>query len=841
MDQLSTSEIALEKDSFLSESLVCLHCGAPTQGISIANASEKLLFCCQGCRTAFELIADLQNESCPLPERKEGRAISEVYASLDQSAVALRLPIVRHADGIASISFHIPSMSCAACVRHLNALHTHVKGIERCAVDFPTKSLSVWYNPDGISIGWVAQTLAWEGYPPDLSALATKGGDASSQASDNASRYQKANRQTIGRLVVAGFAAGNTMMLSFPQYLGLTGHELSVYGPLLERLTIGLSALVLVYAAGPWFKAAYQSLAKGRLSVDFPIALAILTLFLRSIYDIWMGTSPGFLDSMCGLVFLLLIGKWLQGRYYQKLEFEHEYRSFFPLTFKRRAAIGAWETALFTDLRKGDSIRLRASEIIPADGVVIEETDARVETSFLTGESDWRKVQPGTELKAGSRVMQGLIQLQLQHSPETSYMSRLWNESAEHGEISKAAPSRFEDLFVKYFTAITLIIAGVTFAFWQWQDASRALEATTAVLMVACPCALTLAMPFASSQAVTLLSYAGLHLKNAKVLERLAHVDYLVFDKTGTLTQDENTPSSLVWHDAQDRTAAPMPQRVADWLRMAAAHSYHPLLQQVLGILGEAEFSQVTDFQEIKGQGVQFDSIEGLVKIGQFGFVESRLNKEVSGSVLAVSLNGRCIGYCTLHQSIRPGVEAMLADWDVPVMVLTGDHDGGATYLKAALASGPAAKIPAKIRTRQTPDSKRNWVTSLQEAGYSVLMLGDGANDSPAMKEASVSMAVVNERNSFFPSADAILKGQDLHLLKSWVDFSQGMLKAVKISLVFSLVYNVIGLSWAISGQLKPWLAALFMPLSSLSVVALAVLLTRLYAKQTLFPHNANR
>lgn len=810
----------------INEQVLCTHCLQPCDDEVISDKQGQ--FCCHGCQTAFQLInAQGLCDYYEIAERRQslkGRtndALVSQYQQLDDETIARKLGLFIQASGQSVFKFYCPEINCASCIYLLNQLPELANGVVMSRTSFTDRTVTVWYKSAAIKLSEIAVIMAKIGYAPAINAL------SASHDGDHKERMQVPSRQLLGRLVIAGFVAGNTMMLSFPAYLGLDEALAQEFDWLFKTLSVILSLPLMFYCAKPWFSNSWRDIKNGRLHVDVPIAIGILALFSRSMFDILSGTGTGFLDSLAGLVFLLLIGTWLQNRYMEGLSVAQKFETYLPLTTTILNQDGVAQVKLVSELETGQTISLKAGETLPADLLIDSSDQAYIDNAFLTGEAELQVAKVGQSALAGARLASGTISGKVVAKPSESYLTSLWNASLADIE-NKEQDSSFTALFVRYFTLITLTLATAAWFYWGTDNLPMAWQSFTAVLMVACPCALTLALPFASSEAAQALAKAGLFVKDAKIIERLAHIKQIAFDKTGTLTE----PQQIRWFDQTDTETRP-DYSVIGLILAASRASTHPLLQAIGDKFEYTKFSvELSNVINHQGKGMTFEADGKRYKIGSIAFVGHQINQDLQQqSIVCISENETLIGYFLIGQTMKRGIKSMLNDLiaSYKVNILTGDHLAGAEMI-AASTQGTGINISAN----QKPSDKLNFIKSCQAQSMPVMMVGDGINDGPAMRTANVGLAIVPRGKYFHPTADALTLSDQLAALPNWLKFSRQTLQMVRVGLAISLIYNALAYYWAITGFLTPVVAALFMPLSSLSVVAITVLLTKYQANRLL-------
>ena len=348
---------------------------------------------------------------------------------------------------------------------------------------------------------------------------------------------KKVDRSLLYKLAIAGFAFGNIMFLSFPEYFETSGFWLEQYKNVFRWLIFFFSLPVVFYAAQDYFIAAYKGLRSKILNIDVPIALGISVLFIRSSVEIIFDFGTGFFDSLTGLVFFLLLGKFFQQKTYNFLSFERDYTSYFPIAVTKITFEGKEENTQIYDVKKGDRLLIRNQELIPVDGILINGK-AAIDYSFVTGEAIAVSKKSGDKLFAGGKQLSGVIEMEVLASVSQSYLTQLWSNDV----FKKDKNSSFKtltDAISKHFTIIVLCIACIATAFWIYYDVHKALNVFTAVLIIACPCAIALAAPFTLGNMLRIFGKKKCYLKNATVIEQLATSNAIVFDKTGTLTTNK--------------------------------------------------------------------------------------------------------------------------------------------------------------------------------------------------------------------------------------------------------------------------------------------------------------
>ncbi|MBP7469948.1 MAG: heavy metal translocating P-type ATPase metal-binding domain-containing protein, partial [Flavobacterium sp.] len=561
----------------------CFHCGLDIIKEEEIVFDEKK-FCCNGCKTVYEIFS-LNDMTCYYDFEKSPGAtpldIKGKYDFLDNEGIVSKL-LEFQEDKTAIVSLNIPHIHCSSCIWILENLQRLQKGISTSQVNFPEKKVRITYNPEIVSLKTIVHLLSSIGYEPYISLENYETGK------------NNVDRSLTYKLGLAFFCFGNIMLLSFPEYFEVKEYWLDNYRPFFRWLIFALSLPSFLYSASGYYVSAYKSIKSGMLNIDIPIALGIIIFFIRSTFDIIMDYGSGFFDSLTGLIFFMLLGKMFQIKTYSFLSFERDFKSYFPIAITKINADASEESVPVYDIQKGDRLLIRNQELIPVDGILMSEK-AEIDYSFVTGEAIPITKKSGDKVFAGGKQMGKVIEMQVLHSVSQSYLTQLWSNDVFQKEVEQKHKS-ITDTISRYFTPILLLIAFAGFGYWIFIDANTAFNVFTAVLIVACPCALALTAPFTMGNVLRILGKKKFYLKNALVIEQLAKVDTIVFDKTGTITTNKKSNISFEGKELSEENLI--------LVKNALRGSNHPLSRMLYDFLPEVKRLKVNDFEEITGKGI---------------------------------------------------------------------------------------------------------------------------------------------------------------------------------------------------------------------------------------------
>jgi Cu+-exporting ATPase len=807
--------VSAEKEPVTETKTVCYHCGLDCGEGAVAIEDKQ--FCCNGCKSVYEILGESglgsYYRSSDYPGAKPNHdELDSRFVFLDDPTVVRTLP--DYTDGkFSRLRLHIPQIHCSSCIWLLENLFRLRPGISASHVNFPKRELSVVIENEETSLRQLVELLTQIGYEPRLQL-----------DEPDSKRTPDINRSLHIKVGIAAFCFANIMLFSFPEYLASGGISEALLTRLFRYASIGLALPVLLYSASGYFRSACAGLRARALNIDVPIALGMTVLFTRSLYEIIAGSGSGYLDSFTGLTLFLLLGRLFQQKTYDHLSFDRDYKSYFPLSVIRRTSDGE-STVPLAALGIGDRIVVRNREIVPADSVLVDGP-ANIDYSFVTGESEPRSAAPGEVVFAGGRLSGFAIELKVIKKVSQSYLTSLWNDCIFRTP-EKPRIDVLTDSVARYFTIAILSVAAAAAAYWMINDASVVVNAVTAVLIVACPCALALSSPFVLGTAMRILGKNHIYMKNTAAIASLATIDTIVFDKTGTLSLPGNDPVSF--------EGKPLTTYERKLVAALARHSTHPASRRLYCENDDTGNNRISEFVEIAGKGVEARIDGHLVRLGKPDWVNE--NDSANGDNKQQPIpGGTCLSIDSVYRGCflsrnryHEGLEATIQSLRKRHMlaVISGDTDQEYKQLVKLFGS------ESTIAFGQSPHDKLDYVTKLRDKGRRVLMIGDGLNDSGALKAADVGIAASNQSAAFFPACDGIMDAFRLVYLHRYIDFARQSMTLIRISIAISFLYNIAGLSYAVTGQLSPIIAAILMPLSSITVVLFATLMTTFRARLT--------
>jgi Cu+-exporting ATPase len=787
----------------------CFHCGKEFTAKEEIQFDEKS-FCCIGCKTVYEIFSqndltcyyNFQSAPGATPQEIKGK-----YDFLNDENIQSKL-LEFQENSIYIVSLYIPHIHCSSCIWILENLQKLQKGISTSQVNFTQKKVRITYNPEQTNLKDIVYLLSSIGYEPYISLENYETG------------AKQIDRSLIYKLGIAFFCFGNIMLLSFPEYFEVDEFWINKYRNFFRTLIFFLSLPSFLYSASGYYISAYKSIKSKMLNIDIPIALGIIVMFVRSVIDITFDYGQGFFDSLTGLVFFMLLGKLFQQKTYDFLSFERDFKSYFPIAVTKINQNEDEEPCQIYNVEKGDRLIIRNQELIPVDGILISPKTT-LDYSFVTGEAIPIEKKSGDRVFAGGKQMGGIIEMEVLFSVSQSYLTQLWSNDVFQKKIDQKHKS-ITDKVSQYFTPALLLLAFGSLVFWLFINAYLAFNVFTAVLIVACPCALALTAPFTLGNVLRIMGNKKMYLKNAQVIEQMAKVDTIVFDKTGTITSSLKSNIEYTGKDLSDSEFAN--------IKSIVRNSNHPLSRKLYDFLPQTQLVEITNYEEIVGKGMLANINDISYKIGSLSLMNQQDGFEPDKNTkVHIEINSDYKGYFVFNHQYREGLNTLFHQLDknnYKTVVLSGDNDGEKDYLQSVLPQNTTLVF------HQKPEQKLDYIQKLQKEGKNVMMIGDGLNDAGALAQSNIGIALSENVNVFSPACDGIMDASQFQNLFYYIQYSKNAMKTIYMSFGLSLLYNSVGLAFALTGKLSPLFAAIIMPMSAITIVSFVTILSKFYGNK---------
>jgi len=794
----------------------CDHCSLPVPpGLIDPKAGRQ--FCCGACATAYEVIHSCRLEQYyALRQRLDDQPAAainanETYDRFDDPAFE-DLYVEAHEDGARSVELHIVGMHCAACVWLIEAVPKAIDGAREARVDLGRSTVQITWDPGRARLSSIARMLDALGYPTQPAR------GAALRALE-----RREDRRLLVLLAAAGAIAANVMLIA----LALYGGEFAWMGGSMTReherffrwVSAGLGVLAVAWPGGVFFRGALASLRLRRLHLDLPIAIALLVGGAWGVANTIRDTGEIYFDSLTVVIFLLLIGRWIQRRQQRRATSAVELLYSVTPTAVRVVEGGTISTLPIGSLIAGAIVEVRAGETVPVDGVVVEG-DSAIDTATLTGESWPVAVRPGSNATAGAVNLRGPLRIRVESSGEDTRVGRLMR-LVEQSAQRRAPIVRLADRITGWFVAAVLALATITATAWLFIDPTKAVDNAVALLIVTCPCALGLATPLAVLVAIGRASKRGILIKGGDALERLARPGLVLLDKTGTIT--EGKAALVRWEG--DESLKPL---------VAALESNiaHPIAQALAGAAEQDDPIIVTGIEHTVGAGVAGIVNGQPIAAGSARFITDRTGElppwaasAIEGftaealTPIVVTSGDRVAAVAGLGDPIREGardaIDRLRAQgWRVGIC--SGDDERVVRAVGAALGIDPD-----HCTGGATPEDKLRAVEA-ELLRQPVVMVGDGVNDAAALSAATVGVAVHGGAEVSLASADVALSTPGIAPIADLTQGARRTIRSIRRNLAASLFYNVLCAALAMTGIINPLIAAVLMPISSVTVITLS-------------------
>lgn len=789
----------------------CYHCGEDCKEEILPFDGKE--FCCTGCKLVYEVLHE--NDLCSYYEIAESPGLSQKTVSsrnnrfdyLDDVDIIAKLVDFQNANET-HITFSIPLIHCASCIWLLENLYKIHSGIISGRVDFIKKKVQVKFNQKDISLKEVVSLLSQIGYEPNINL-----------ADVDKKETKVTDNKLIYKLAVAGFCFGNMMLFSLPEYFAEAELLGNGFKKTFNYLNVLLALPVFFYAATDYYRSAWIAIKNKGVNMDVPIAIGVVTLFTYSLYDIFVLGNEGYMDTLGGLLFFLLIGKFYQQKTYDTLSFDRDYKSYFPVAVTK--IIREEEEVIpLIKLHVGDIIKVRNEELIPADSILLEG-EAYIDYSFVTGEEVPVVRKRGELIYAGGRQKGKSLLLTVQKSPSQGYLTGLWNNDSFEKEKSFSLESLANRISGK-FTVTVLLIALSALVYWSWQgQVALGVLSFTSVLIITCPCALAMSTPFTLGNTLRVFGQGKFFLKNSQVIERLAKVDTVVFDKTGTLTAPSQASVKYF--------GEPLSEESKSLIKSMVNQSTHALSNRINTFFDGVKSLELQEVEEIQGSGINAVYKSQELKLGSAEFVGAEKdNLPEGGNLVFFAIENSVLGYFFIQSGLRKGIKEVVNDIkkERAVHFLSGDQDHERINLRNVFGD------QVLMNFNQGPSDKLAYIEDLNLQGANTLMIGDGLNDAGALREARVGIALTDKITNFSPASDAIMDASMIHKLPEFLKFTQTSRNIIKASFGLSFTYNIVGVYFAVQGLVSPVFCAILMPISSISVVVFTTLATNYLASK---------
>jgi len=786
----------------------CTHCGLAVPP-ALVTAGDGPQFCCAGCSAVYDILqSNGLSQYYYFRERREAavRSSGRSYEEFDHPAFA-ELYVQQAEGGKLRTELYLEGVHCASCVWLVERVPLLLPGVARAELDVRRSLARAEWDPAVVSLSQLARALDQLGYAPHPFRGVAR--DAMRKRED---------RAMLTRIGVAGAIAGNVMLAAAALYSGEFSGMEPRYAALFRWMSLALALPAVFFPGRVFFTGAWAALRTRTLHMDLPIAIAIGAGITRGAINTVTNSGPIYFDGVCILIFLLLVGRFLQQRGQRAAADAAELLyALAPTTARVVGADGTERELPAVALLPGMEVQVRAGESFPADGI-ISVGDTSVNAALLTGESVPTSAGVGSSVFAGTLNVMAPVRVRVEESGETSRLAKILRQVEESGQ-RRAPIVALANRMSGWFVAVVLLLAMVTFLIWLPRDQALAWDHAIALLIVTCPCALALATPLAVTVAVGRAARAGIFIKGGDALELLSRPGEMVLDKTGTLT--EGVTSLVMWWGDES---------VKPFVLSLEAGSSHPIADGFRRAWPGMAADSPSDVMHHAGGGIS-GTVDGrAVVVGSPRFVAARAHggESLVATLAAnpltpvlVAVDGVIVAAAAIGDRVRDDAGAALdalrhRGWHTTL--LSGDDPAVASAVGAQLGFAAVDAIGSA-----TPEAKLALVQQRRDAmrasGRPVVMVGDGVNDAAAIAASSVGIGVHGGAEACLATADVYLTTPGIEPLVRLVEGSARTMQVIRRNIGFALCYNAAGVVLAMTGTISPFIAALLMPASSLTVL----------------------
>lgn len=774
----------------------CIHCdeAALPAIYDPSDADFTKPFCCQGCLTVYHLLHakglesyyEIKSNSATFKRRSPVEIKQGQFQYLDDVQFLKEFSYL-NAQEERTLEFYLEGIHCLACLWLIEKMNEFVPGVISSKLDLERSVVTVTLKAEG-NFSSVAREFNQLGYRPH----------PLKRNQEVADLKTKEERSALIRIGVAGAAAGNIMIYAVSLYGGASDG----FAQLFNALTVAFAIPVLTYSAWPFYQNAYNALKNKTLSIDIPISISLIVGAIMGIYNLVLQIPDNYFDSLTALVFLLLLSRYFLQKIQEKGLSASDLHYFYQSESVLKATDPSAEDFQEVHPRfiaSGDVLKIRPGDFFPADGVILRGK-SNLNTSLLTGESLPVKAEAGDKVFSGTQNLDGELLIKAESVQEDSRLGRLL-KNVENGWAHRSQIVNLTNKVSKYFTLVVFALSVILFFYlYQTHDFKHALEGAITLLIVTCPCALALAVPLTFTRALSKAAEQGIIIKSDEVIEKLSKVNQIFIDKTGTITHGK-----LKIVDFHVLQAGKLP--IEDIIFNLEQHSRHPVGRALMDFLQGKTYQarKVDGFTEILGVGVS----------GEIGSFHCEIKRE------GIFENKKLLATFQVQDTVRAdsqGTLNALKAQKLDIKIISGD--------KAEVVEKIAAEVglaKASALSNLSPEEKSELVHRTPHS----MMIGDGANDAIALGKAHVGVAVLGAMDISLRAADVYLTTPGLAPVNKLFVLSHETMKVIRRNLVLSLCYNSLSVMAAFSGLINPLIAAIIMPLSSLTVLISTIMGTK--------------